>query len=88
MSAAPGRRRAAPVRSGRLAAIGVVLAFVAGCGTHDSTDREPERRGQPTAATSGPGAAECAERVDALIDSRTIPRADRDYAIGMCVDNR
>ncbi|RNM15715.1 hypothetical protein [Nocardioides pocheonensis] len=68
-------------------AVCAFLALAAGCGTDPATGRS-EPRVSPSAATSGPGIGDCAARVDALIDSRTIPRSDRDYAIGMCVDNR
>ena len=72
----------------RPAVLCAVLALGAGCGTDQAGGRGSEPRVPPTAATSGPGIGDCAARVDALIDSRTIPRSDRDYAIGMCVDNR
>ena len=65
-----------------------VLALGAGCGTDRSAGRGPEPRVQSSAATSGPDVGDCTARVDALIDSRTIPRSDREYAIGMCVYNR
>ena len=72
---------------GRLAAVVVLAAFGAGCGIHDSSRPSPEPRVQPSAVPDGPRARDCTTRVDALIDSHTIPRSDRDYAIGMCTDN-
>jgi hypothetical protein len=67
--------------------MGAVLALAAGCGGERSHG-QPDPGSQSSIATGDGRAGDCAARVDALIDSRTIPRADRDYAIGMCVDNR
>ena len=65
-----------------------VLALGAGCGTDHAAGHGPEPHAPPSAITSGPDLGDCTTRVDALIDSRTIPPSDREYAIGMCVDNR
>jgi hypothetical protein len=85
MSAASARPRLAPVRCGLLAALALVAATSGAC----ATDRAAgPTRMLPSAATTGPGISDCTARVDALIDSRTIPQSDREYAIGMCVADR
>ena len=75
--------------SGRLVALGVVLALGAGCGAHDGSGSQPEQRVRPSAPTySDAFRDDCVTRADALIEARSMPRADRDYAIGMCLENR
>jgi hypothetical protein len=70
----------------RLVALGVVLVLGAGCGAHD---RPGSQREQPSGPTfSDAQRDDCVTRADALIAARSMPRADRDYAIGMCLENR
>ena len=66
-------------------AVGVALMVVAGCGAHDRLAPDPQPR--PSAAAADPAVSDCQGRVDHLIEADIIPRSDRDYAIGMCVDN-
>ena len=60
-----------------LAAIGVLGALGTGC----SSDPEADPSGQPV--SDG-----CSSHIDALIASRIVPNADREYATGMCEQQR
>ncbi|MGY2875572.1 hypothetical protein ACVW00_002762 [Marmoricola sp. URHA0025 HA25] len=78
-----GRRAAAWLVAG-----GLVVAFGAGCSSDDRSGPAHTEGARPRPSISAPTTGDCVGRVDALIDSRTIPRADRDYAIGMCQAGR
>ena len=70
------------VRLGRLSSVCLALAVcavVGGCGAQAPLGPEQVRH-----ETAAPRHRDCVGRVDKLIDSRTMPRSDRDYAIGMC----
>jgi len=89
MRTAPGPQRPALARSGSLLAVlGAVVALAAGCGGESSPGGRPERESHSSVGAGDGRPGDCVTRVDALIDSRTIPRADREYAIDMCLGNR
>lgn len=81
-----GRSQHSPHRRvGWSVVVGVALVVVAGCGGADRP--APEPRVQSSASAGDPAVIDCQGRVDHLIEADIIPRSDRDYAIGMCVDN-
>jgi hypothetical protein len=84
----PGPHRPAPARAAWFVAVAAVLAVSAGCGGHDRPAREPEQAGHPTAPVGVRGPDACPGHIDDLIAADIVPRADRDYAIGMCEARR
>jgi hypothetical protein len=66
-----------------LAVAGVVAAVSAGCAAPDHAGPEP--RTEPGSSTVGDA---CSGHIDALIAARVVPRADREYATGMCEAQR
>jgi hypothetical protein len=74
----------ARTRLGWLVAASVTLAVSAGCGAEDRPAREPAKHTAPTAPANAPAAVYCQHHIDELIAAHIVPRADRDYAMGMC----
>jgi hypothetical protein len=85
----PGERHlGGSARAAWLVAGSVVVILGAGCTAQDSPGPGPERGVRPGVATELPVVDDCAGRIDHLIDSGVAPRADREYAIGMCEAQR
>ena len=83
-----GSLRAARARAGWLAAPGVVLCVLAGCGGEERPARQPVERAQPTATAGTQAPDDCPAHIDDLIADGFVPRADRDYAMDMCEAQR
>jgi len=63
----------------RLAVLGVIAVAGLGC-----TGQDESGQGRDPGAATGSAPDDCGSRIDARIEAREIPKADREYFIGMC----